>query len=239
MGGPSGAGADGVQFGDVLRVGQQEGHGAKGAAEVVEVQSGDDDPNARIGQPVADVHDGRVEELDFIDADDGGGLRRAKHGRLELVGGGHCDGLLTTGIVAHHIGGVVAVVLDGLEQEHVLLGKDGAADAAEQFFGLAGEHGARDDLEGAADGMGWVPFVCRHDVSILRRRSTAAKSTGRRGPSRPKSRCGCRPRTPMGNVEPQGFGGHRNCHYIRTPNFPGFFNSKRSGYVELQDRLRQ
>ena len=26
----------------------------------------------------------------------------------------------------------------------------------------------------------------------------------------------------MGNLVSQGFGGHRNCHYIRTPNFPGF-----------------
>ena len=43
----------------------------------------------------------------------------------------------------------------------------------------------------------------------------------------------------IGNLVPQGFVGHWNCHYIRTPNFPGFFNQKHSGYVELQDRLRQ
>ena len=124
--------------------------------------------------------------------------------------------------MAHHIGGVVSVVLGGLDEADVLLGEDGAADAAEQFFGLAGEHGARDDLEGAADGMGWVPFVCRHDGSILRRLSTAEKRPAGLGLPSKKPKCNAVHEGTMGNVEPQGFGASELPLYSH-PEFSGVF----------------
>jgi|GEM_PF-4670888 hypothetical protein len=43
----------------------------------------------------------------------------------------------------------------------------------------------------------------------------------------------------VGNTVSQGFAAYWNWHYIRTPNFPGFFNQECSGYLELQNRLHQ
>ena len=41
--------------------------GPKGPSEIVEVEAGNDDADAGIGEPVADVDDFRVEELDLVD----------------------------------------------------------------------------------------------------------------------------------------------------------------------------
>ena len=60
VGGPTGPGADGVQLRHVFGMGQQQGQGAEGTPEVIQVESGDDHADARIGEPVADVDDHNV-----------------------------------------------------------------------------------------------------------------------------------------------------------------------------------
>ena len=88
------------------------------------------------------------------------------------------DGGLATGVVADHVGRSVPVVPERLDEADGLLGDGGAAHATQQFLGLAGEHGARDYFNGAAHGMGRMPFVCRHSVPILRCRRARPKAVG-------------------------------------------------------------
>ena len=56
----------------------------------------------------------------------------------------------------------IPVVDGGLEDDDLLLGELGAFEAAEEFFGLAGEHGAADHLDAA----GFFVILGKHCVNL-------------------------------------------------------------------------
>src|SRR5207302_1663649 len=73
----------------------------------------------------------------------------------EAVGcGGDDRGVMSVGAVAGDGGAVVAEVDVGLEAGYALAGDAGAFEAADEFFGFAGEHGAGDDFNPAGVGRG-------------------------------------------------------------------------------------
>ena len=62
--------ADRMHLGDIFGNRQQRRHGAERAAHVILIQPGGDDANTGVGQFHAEVDDGVVEELHFVNADD-------------------------------------------------------------------------------------------------------------------------------------------------------------------------
>ena len=63
--------ADGLQLGDLFRLGHEQRHGAKGLAPKVHVQPGQDDPQAALGQLAANGRDLPVKELGLVAVDEG------------------------------------------------------------------------------------------------------------------------------------------------------------------------
>src|ERR1051325_4927549 len=76
--------ADRLELVDHLGDAHQRRHRAEGEAPEVDVGAGQDDPHARVRQPVGDVDDAVVEELCFVDGDD---LRGVAQPARDLVGG--------------------------------------------------------------------------------------------------------------------------------------------------------
>ena len=154
MCGTAGLDAHGVEFRDLFRQRQQAGHGAKRPPLVVEVQAGDDDADASVGQRVAHVGQAVVEELGFVHAHDG-------HGRAGIdvlqqgLAAGHHGGRHRVAVVAHHFLVRVPRVGGGLEQFKRKVGDLGPPNAAEQFLRLARKHGSTDNFKSSFSG--WQP----------------------------------------------------------------------------------
>jgi len=102
-----------------------------------------------------EMSDAGVEELDFVEADDVDVVDAAGFEELglETVGcWGYDGGVVGVGAVAGDGGAVVAEIDVGLEAGYALAGDAGALEAADEFFGFAGEHGAYDDFDSAGGG---------------------------------------------------------------------------------------
>ena len=153
------ADADRVDLLDVLGDGHQARHRAEGDTEVVGVEARHDDAHAAVGEGLADFDEGVVEELRFVDADD-------LHLRADLVedllGGRDGGGGDFMEIVRDYFDVGVALVNDGFEDGDLLVGELGAAEAADEFFGLAGEHRAADDL----DAPGFSMILGKHCLHL-------------------------------------------------------------------------
>jgi hypothetical protein len=150
--------ADGGEFSDFIGQGHENRDRAEGLVGEGGVEAGEDDAFAEVDQLHGEVGDSGVEELDFVEADDvdlvdAPGLEELG---FETVGGG-CNyrGVMGLGAVAGYGRAVVAEIDVGLEAGDALAGDAGAFEAADEFFGFAGEHGAGDDFDTA-----WG--CCRH-----------------------------------------------------------------------------
>ena len=137
--------ADGMDLEDVVGDGEQAGHGAEGFAAEVEVEAGDDDADAAVGEFVADGDDAVVEELGFVDADDFAVAAQQEDALRGVDGCGHDAGAF----VADDFFFAVTDVDRGLEDLDALAGKLGAAHAADEFLSLSREHRAADDFDAA------------------------------------------------------------------------------------------
>ena len=137
--------ADGVNLGHVVGDGTKCRHGTEGRAAEVHVQSGDDDADAPIGQFVAYVGQSHVEELRFVDAHHVD-VRRQEQDAGRRVDGRREDVVL---VVTDHVLLGVAHVDGRLEYFHLLAGKLGSAQASDELFGLAREHGTADYFDAA------------------------------------------------------------------------------------------
>ena len=141
--------ADGVDLLDVLRHGHQARHRAEGLAEIVHVEACHDDAHAAVGEGLADFDERAVEELGLVHAHDLDLGADLEHVGGVLDGGG--GELMEIVGDYFHVG--ISVVYGRLEEGDLLVGELGAAEPADEFFGLAGEHGAADDLDAAGFSM--------------------------------------------------------------------------------------
>ena len=169
------ADANGMHLLHVLGDGHQARHGPEGLAEVVGVEAGHDDAHAAVGEGLADFDEGLVEELRLVDADDlhlGGDFVEHLGGGADWGGGDFME------IVRDHLDVGVAFVDDGFEDGDLLVGELGAAQAADQFFGLAGEHGTADDLDAA----GFFVILGKHCLNLWLHKDSnfAADAYGRK-----------------------------------------------------------
>jgi hypothetical protein len=118
--------------------------GPKGSPRKILVQTGDNHPQAAVGQFVAHFGDGPIEELGLVHGHNLGIRIQA----LENVTGlGYGCGLKVRSTVRANLLVHVARVHAGFKDLHLLLGDGGAFDPADQLFGLARKHGATDDLD--------------------------------------------------------------------------------------------
>ena len=122
------ADADGESFGDRLGQAEQFGHGAKRAAEIIGIESGDDHLLAAIGELAGDIDQVGAEEIRLVDADYlrapvellqdfRGTVDRIGFHALIAVGDDFVDG--------------VSIVDGRFEDLHALAGDAGAAEAAD------------------------------------------------------------------------------------------------------------
>ena len=137
--------ADGMDFLYIFRNGHQPGHRTERLAEIVGVQAGDDDADATIGEGLAYLHDAFIEKLGFVDADHLHVRREVQHpGRSLDRGAGN-----RRGIVGYDVEVGVTFVDGRLEDFNLLFGELGAFEPTDQFFRLAGKHGAADYFDTA------------------------------------------------------------------------------------------
>ena len=141
--------ADGGELGDLVGEGHEVGHGAEGLVGEGCVEAGEDDALAEVYELEGEWNDIHVEELDLVEAYDVN-LVDFVFGEevfAEAVAGGSDDGGVVGLLgVAGDGGAVVAEVDVGLVAGDALLCDAGALEAADELFGLAGEHGTGDDF---------------------------------------------------------------------------------------------
>lgn len=147
--------ADGVHFGHVLGYGHELWHGAEWYAFEVHVESGYNDAFTTVGQFVAYLDNGIVEELCLVDAYHlcVGGHEQYAAGRLD-GGGGY-----GIGIVRHDVVVGIAGVDSRLVDFDTLAGYAGTLQAAYEFLGFAREHGTAYYLN--------VPLLLGENVMLL------------------------------------------------------------------------
>jgi hypothetical protein len=147
--------ADGGELGDFVGEGHEDGDGAEGLVGEGGVQAGKDDSLAEVDEFHGEVGDVGVEELDFVEAyyvDFVDAVSGEEVG-LEAFGGwGNYCCVMGLGAVAGDGRAVVTEVDVGFEAGHALAGDAGSFEAADEFFGFAGEHGAGDDFDAAGSG---------------------------------------------------------------------------------------
>ncbi len=125
------------------------GTGPKGSLAKVVSEAGEDDALAEMNEFQGEWDDVHVEELDLIEAYDVDlmDLISSKKVFAEAVAGGRDHGSVMGLLgVAGDSGAVVAEVDVGLVAGDALFRDPGALEAADELLGLAGEHGAGDDL---------------------------------------------------------------------------------------------
>ena len=137
--------ADGERLGDVLGDRKKLGDRLERFSPVVLVKPRDDHAFSPVSKFLRDIHDPHVEELPLIDPHD---LRIA--GEPEYVGRIlHAHRLEPCFAVRHDVIGAVAVIDPRFEYSNLLAGYLRPAYPANQFFGLAAEHAAGNDLDPA------------------------------------------------------------------------------------------
>ena len=146
----------------VMRFGQRQQirDGDERAAQVIGVQPGDDHLLAAIGQALRHVHQALAHEIRLVHADH---FRAPVHAVQDLAAGVHDFGLHAQIAVRHDLVDGVARVDDGLEHLHSFARDHGAAQAPDQLFALAGEHGAADHFDPsdvAADEFHEIALAC-------------------------------------------------------------------------------
>ena len=156
--------ADGGELGDLVRDGHEGRDGAEGLGGEGGVEAGDEDAFAVMDEVHGEGDDGGVEELGFVDADDFDFRELGEDGFAEAVYVGYGGGLMGLGGMRGDGGAVVAEVDVRLEAGDALACDACALEAADEFFGFAGEHGADDDFDAA--GMGGLHWVMVRDVGV-------------------------------------------------------------------------
>ena len=124
---------DGMDFGHVVGYRHEGWHGPEWDAFEVHVETGGNDADALVGELVAYIGQGVIEELCFVDADDVA-VCSEKKDALRVVDWGGMDGLAFMG---DDIFVRVACVDGWLEDLDALVGEFGAFHPADEFFGLA------------------------------------------------------------------------------------------------------
>src|SRR6516225_2558532 len=145
-GGIATANADGQQFGNFFRNGQETRHGLERAPAVVGVQAGNDDALAKVGEPGANIHHFIAKKLRFVYAHDFCARRQFVHDFLGL--GDVVRRNAQAGMRDDLVGGV-ALIDGGLENLYALARNLCAAKAANQLLALARKHRAYDDFDPA------------------------------------------------------------------------------------------
>ncbi len=156
---------DGVNLGHVVGDGTEGRHGAEGNATEVHVEPRDDDADAPISQFVADVGQSHVEELGFVDAHHVD-VRRQEQDAGRRVDGRRENVVL---VVTDHVLLRVTHVDGRLEDFHLLAGELGTAQASDELFGLAREHGTADYFDAA--GAVWFTIDVVVHSAKLRKKS--------------------------------------------------------------------
>lgn len=137
--------ADGVELGDIFGYSQKVGHGTKGSAAEVHIETGDDHPVASEGEFFADFPEGLVKKLGFIDADDIDIGSNVKDFSWKLNSSGRDrPGVMTDDFVLA-IAGVPGRFVDF----NRLFCNPDALESPDQFFGLAGKHRSADHFNPA------------------------------------------------------------------------------------------
>lgn len=170
--------AYGMQLGDVFGHGHQCRHGTEGLSAKVHVQPGDDHAVPAHGELLAGGGEAGIEELRFVDAYDlhlGADIQD----RATVFHGPGGEG---AGIVADDFIDAVARIPGGFEDLDRLPGDLGAPEAADQFLGLAGKHGAADHLEPAATRGRENGFVKHAGAKITKGLPIAGDTINRGGP---------------------------------------------------------
>ncbi len=147
--------ADGGELGDLVGQGHEVGDRAEGLIGEGGVQAGHQDALAERDELQGEWDDGIVEELDLVDADDLDCGELRVEVLAQALGSGDGDGVVGLGAVAGNGGAVVAEVDVRLVAGHALAGDARSLEAANQLLGLAGEHGAGDDLKDPGGGCVW------------------------------------------------------------------------------------
>src|ERR1051326_2162290 len=149
VGGSAADHADRERLGDVLGDREQLRHRLERLAEIILVQTGDDDALALIREHRGDGGQLGIEELPFVDADDFG-IRL--HFLEQLARAGDVFRLDLHGAVRGDVIDAVAVVDARLEDLDLALGDLRAAQPADQLLALAAEHAAGDHFDPAGAG---------------------------------------------------------------------------------------
>lgn len=136
-------GTDRERLGDGLCHGQQGWHRVKRTAAEVEVESSDNDPDTILGEGLSDGHEAVIKKLCFVDTHDDGIPYTIEN--LSGVLDGHTRNAHI--VVGHHLGLGIPRVDRWLKHKHFLACNPSTVDAAEQLFGLAGEHASRDHFD--------------------------------------------------------------------------------------------
>ena len=132
--------ADGGEFGDLIGEGHEVGDWAEGLVCEGGVEAGEDDALAEVDEFHGEMGDARIEELDFVEADDVDFVDVAGFEELDFKAVGcwsYDGGVVGLGAVAGDGGAVVAEVDVGFEAGDALAGDAGALEAADEFFGFS------------------------------------------------------------------------------------------------------
>jgi len=146
--------ADGGELGDLVSQRHQRGNRAKWFVRKGRVEAGHEDALAEGDELEGEGDDGGVKELDLVDANDFYVGELGVEGGAEIFDGGDSGGFMGLRAVRGDGRAMVAEVDVGLEAGDALAGNTCTLEAADEFFGLAREHGAGDDFEDAGDGSG-------------------------------------------------------------------------------------
>ena len=134
--------ADGVDLRHLVGDGEQVGYRSEGLAEIVHVETGDDDAHTAVGELVAYVGKAIVEKLCLVDAHnvDIAAEKEYLGRRIDRCRRYHVM------VVADNIVLTVARVDHGLVNLNTLARKLGTLHTADKFLRLAGEHAATNNL---------------------------------------------------------------------------------------------
>ena len=163
--------ADGGELGDLVGQGHELGNGAKGLVGKGGVEASHEDPFAEGYEFERERDNSRGEELHLVDADDFDDVELGEEVRAEIFYGRDDGRVVGLGAVGGDRSAVVAKVDVRFVAGDALAGDAGALEAADEFFGLTGKHGASDDFENAGGGA-WVHglgYFRERTVVILRR----------------------------------------------------------------------
>ena len=150
---------DGRELGDLVGEGHESWDWAEGLVVEGSVEASHEDSLAQGDELHAERNDGGVEELNFVDADDFDLVELREESSAEVFHGGDGDSFMRLRAVRRDGGAVVAEVDIRLKAGDALAGDACTLEAADELFGLAGEHGAGNDFEDAGSRVRLHGFV--------------------------------------------------------------------------------